>query len=269
MGKKITKKKNADGSMTVSGHLRELRNRLIVCILFLIVFFLIGMYFAPELVKILTGIGTAYGYEFIYISPPELLLQYFSVAFICGVILTLPVILYNVWAFIQPGLKKNENKLFIAALFSGLICFVIGVLFAYKLMLPFMLRFLIGISSGSEIHASVTVGNYLTFLMTIFIIFGIIFELPVLCVILTQMGLLKVAWMKKARKVVIILIFFIAAVVTPPDVVSQCMVAIPMLALYELSILLCTLIPRGRREEPEEEDEEEDGDDETDKDKED
>ncbi len=247
------KEKSADGNMTVTGHLRELRNRIIVCVLCLVVFFLIGMYFAPRIVRLLTDIGAAFGYDFIYISPPELLLQYFSVAFISGVVLTLPVILYNVWAFIQPGLKKNENKLFIAALISGLICFIIGVIFAYRLMLPFMLRFLIEVSGGSDIRASVTVGNYLTFLMTIFIIFGIIFEMPVLCVTLTQMGLLKVVWMKKARKFVIVLIFIVAAIVTPPDVVSQCMVAVPMLALYECSILLCTLLPRGRREEPSEE----------------
>jgi sec-independent protein translocase protein TatC len=123
----------------------------------------------------------------------------------------------------------------------GLICFCIGVYFAYRIMLPFMLHFLISLSTGSGVTASISVQNYMTFLMTLFLIFGIVFELPVVSVLLTQMGLLKVEWMKKGRRVVIVVIFVIAALITPPDIVSQIMVAIPMIALYELSIILCTI----------------------------
>lgn len=253
-GKK-KKAQQSGGTMTLTGHLKELRNRIIICVVFLIVSFLVGLHFAPDIVSVLTDIGKQYGYTYIYISPQELLLQYFSVALLAGVIITLPLILYQIWAFVQPGLKKNENGLFLTALISGLICFVLGVLFAYKLMLPFMLRFLIEISRGSEIHASVTVGNYMTFLLTIFIIFGIIFELPVVTVLLTQMGLLRVEWMRKARKFVIVLIFFVAAIITPPDVVSQVMVAFPMLGLYELSIVICTLLLKFRKNSDHEADE--------------
>ena len=256
MSKRTTKAKGArasadqsqdGGMMSLSGHLKELRNRLIICVVFLIAAFLVGFHFAPDIVQVLTDIGKQYGYTYIYVSPPELLLQYFSVALIAAVVVTLPLILYHVWAFVQPGLKRNENRLFLSALIFGLIMFVIGVIFAYKIMLPFMLHFLIDISSGSDIQASVTVGNYISFLMTIFIIFGIIFELPVISVILTQMGLLKVEWMKKFRRIIIVVIFFIAAVVTPPDVVSQVMVAIPMLILYEASIILCSILLKFRR----------------------
>jgi len=249
------------GMMSLSGHLRELRNRLIICIVVLIVTFLAGIHFAPDLVKALTAIGEQYGYTYIYVSPPELLLQYFSVALIAAVCVTMPVILYHIYAFVQPGLRKNENRLFVCALVSGLIMFVVGVIFAYRIMLPFMLRFLIDISEGSDIKAQVTVGNYLSFLMTIFIIFGILFELPVISVVLTQLGLLKVEWMKRFRKPIIVLIFFVAAVVTPPDVVSQVMVAIPMLCLYEVSIVLCTVLLKLRRRGPETEDEEEEDED--------
>lgn len=253
-GKK-KKAQQSGGTMTLTGHLKELRNRIIICVVFLIISFLVGLHFAPDIVSVLTDIGKQYGYTYIYISPQELLLQYFSVALLAGVIITLPLILYQIWAFVQPGLKKNENGLFLTALISGLICFVLGVLFAYKLMLPFMLRFLIEISRGSEIHASVTVGNYMTFLLTIFIIFGIIFELPVVTVLLTQMGLLRVEWMRKARKFVIVLIFFVAAIITPPDIVSQVMVALPMLGLYELSIVICTLLLKFRKNSDHEADE--------------
>lgn len=237
----------SEKNMTISEHLRELRNRLIVCLVCLVVSFLAGLHFAPAIIDGLTSIGEAYGYIYVYIAPQELLMQYFSVALLAGLCITLPVIAYQLWAFIQPGLRRNENTLFSAALISGLICFIIGVMFAYKIMLPFMLHFLIDIGKGSTITASISVQNYLNFLFTIFIIFGMVFELPVVSVLLTQMGLLKITWMKKARRVIIVLIFFIAAVITPPDIVSQIMVAIPMIGLYELSIILCSILLKLKR----------------------
>lgn len=182
-------------------------------------------------------------------------MQYFSVALLAGVIITLPVILFNIWAFVQPGLRKNENLLFLSAMIFGLICFALGVLFAYKVMFPFMLHFLIELSEGSKITSSISVQNYMDFLLSIFLVFGLVFELPVVSVLLTQMGLLKPAWMKKGRRVIIVVIFLVAAFITPPDIVSQIMVAIPMVGLYELSIILCTFslkLKRNRKQEEEE-----------------
>ncbi len=234
-------------NMTLSGHLRELRNRVVVCLVCLIVTFLAGLHFAPDIIDFLTDMGKGFGYTYVYLAPQELLMQYFSVAFLAGVCVTLPLILYQIWAFVQPGLKKNENILFLSAMVSGLLCFVLGIFFAYKVMLPFMLYFLIDISKDSGITASISVQNYMSFLLTIFVIFGIVFELPVVSVLLTQMGLLKITWLKTGRRFVIVLIFFVAAVITPPDIVSQIMVAIPMIGLYELSILISSLLLRLRR----------------------
>ena len=232
--------------MPLTGHLKELRNRIIICVACLLVFFMLGLSAAPRVVKVLTGIGEQYGYQFVYIAPQELLLQYFSIAMVVGVVLSVPVVLYHVWSFIQPGLKENENTMFGSALVAGTVFFVIGAAFAYFVMLPFMLRFLIGLSRGSDVTASVSVANYIGFMMTIFVIMGIIFELPVVCVLLTSLGLLKVEWMVKFRKFAIVIIFVVAAIVTPPDVVSQCMVAVPMLALYQLSIMICKVIARRK-----------------------
>lgn len=227
--------------MSLSDHLRELRNRILVCVVLLIISMLVGLHFAPDLVEMFLDIGKQYHYRFVYIAPQELLLQYFSVAFLLGLCVTLPVLFYQAWAFMRPGLKKNENLFFLFAMVFGLICFGGGVYFAYRVMLPFMLYFLITLSSASKVTASISVQNYMTFLMTVFVIFGIVFELPVVSVLLTQMGLLKVRWMKAGRRVVIVAIFVVAALITPPDIVSQVMVAIPMMALYELSIILCTI----------------------------
>jgi sec-independent protein translocase protein TatC len=114
-----------------------------------------------------------------------------------------------------------------------------------------MLRFLINVSIGSDITASISVQNYVTFLLTIFMIFGVVFELPVVSVLLTQMGLVKVSWMRKGTKIVIVIIFIVAAFITPPDIVSQVMVAIPMIGLYELSIVISSILLKLRRKKPE------------------
>lgn len=247
-------KEKSEQSMTLTGHLRELRNRLVICVICLLASSLVGLHYAPELVELLTGIGKSYGYSYVFIAPQELLMQYFSIALLAGACITFPMVLYHVWAFVQPGLQKNENFLFLSAVFFGLICFAGGIFFAYQIMLPFMLHFLIGISAGSEITAAISVQNYITFLLTIFMVFGIVFELPVISVLLTQMGLLKVEWMKKGRRVIIVVIFFVAALITPPDVVSQIMVAIPMACLYEISILVCSVLMKFRKKEEPEED---------------
>ena len=246
-------RKKKESNMSLSGHLRELRNRVVICVVCLVFTFLVGLHFAPDLVELLTGMGEQYGYQYVYIAPQELLMQYFSVALIAALCIAFPVIAYNIWAFMKPGLRKNENFLIRAALVCGLGCFVIGVLFAYYIMIPFMLHFLIDLSRGSDITASISVQSYLTFLFSIFLIFGIIFELPVMSVVLTQVGILKTKWMRKGRKLIVICIFVISSLVTPTDIVSQIMVAIPMIALYEVSILISSALLKLRKKKQQDE----------------
>ncbi|SFK92462.1 sec-independent protein translocase protein TatC [Lachnospiraceae bacterium KH1T2] len=231
-----------DGNMSLSAHLRELRNRIGVCLVFLMAAMFVGLYFAGDLVQLFLELGEKYNYEFVYITPQELLIEYFSLAFVFAVVLTFPIILYQIWAFMTPGMEFREKVFFLGTFLFGLIFAALGVLFAGKILIPFMLKFLIDLSAGTGVKANISVQSYISFLITIFIIFAVIFELPIVSVILTQLGILKTAWMKKGRKFVIILIFFVAAVITPPDVVSQVMTAIPMLFLYEFSIVLCDLL---------------------------
>ena len=124
-----------------------------------------------------------------------------------------------------------------------------------------MLRFLIQLSGTVDVAASMRLQEYISFLLTVFLIFGIVFEMPVVTVVLTILGILRAEWLVKARKVMIVVVFLVAAIITPPDVVSQIMIAIPMLLLYELSILLCKLFTRKKKQAQEEtagaEDEEE------------
>ena len=154
---------------------------------------------------------------------------------------------YQVYAFCSPGLSKKERGFTLAALIAGTLCFLAGAAFARFISLPFMLRFLIQFTFEVDVSASISIDQYVSFLLTVFVIFGLVFELPVISVLLTGLGLIKAEWLRKGRKVMIVLIFVLAAIITPPDVVSQIMVAIPMIGLYELSIVLCRLVARSEK----------------------
>ncbi len=233
--------------MPLTGHLKELRDRILVCAAVLAVGFGVCLALAPRLITHFTDMGRALGYRFVYIAPQELLMVYFSAATVGAVAAAAPVIAWQVYAFCRPGLKKGERAGMLASLGAGAVCFCAGVAFAYFVSLPFMLRFLIAFSAGVHITAAISIAEYVHFLLTVFVIFGLVFELPVLSVLLTALGLLQPRWLQKGRRPMVVLIFVIAAVITPPDVVSQVMVAVPMLALYELSILLSRLCLRLKR----------------------
>ena len=242
-----SRRENPDGSMPLTGHLRELRNRVLLCLLALGAGFLACLSLAPRLVTLFTDMGAAYGYTYVYIAPQELLMVYLSLALAGGLVAAFPFVAYHAYAFCGPGLKARERGFMLGALCFGTACFCAGVLFAYFLSVPFMLRFLIQFSVEVDVSAAISIQEYVNFLTTVFLIFGAVFELPVISVLLSALGILRAEGMAKARKVVIVVIFFLAAVITPPDVVSQIMVAVPMIALYELSILLCRVFGRRKR----------------------
>lgn len=246
--KSKARRENPDGSMTLGAHLRELRHRVIICLLALLAGFVVCLGLAPRLVQMLTDMGVDYGYAYVYIAPQELLMVYFTLALVGGLVIAFPFIGYHIYAFCGPGLTKRERRYMLGALTLGTLFFLLGELFAYFVSVPFMLRFLISFSTQVNVSAAISIQEYVNFLITVFLIFGLVFELPVISVLLTMLGVLKVEWMVKARKVMIVIIFLIAAIITPPDVASQIMVAVPMIALYELSILLCRLFRRRKTE---------------------
>ncbi|MBE7005337.1 MAG: twin-arginine translocase subunit TatC [Ruminococcaceae bacterium] len=236
-----------DGSMTLSGHLRELRGRVLVCVLLLLGAFAGCLTVAPRLVTLLTDKGEQYAYRYVYIAPQELLLVYMNVALIGALVVCSPVLVYEAYAFCRPGLGRKTRVYTVGALIAGAAFFLAGVAFAYYISLPFMLRFLIQFTHEVNVAASISIGEYVSFLLTVFVIFGVVFELPVVSVMLTGLGVIKAEWLVKGRRVMIVLIFVLAAIITPPDVVSQVMVAFPMLGLYELSIVLCRIVGRAKK----------------------
>ena len=208
-----------DGSMTLTGHLKELRNRLIICAVVFVVGVVVSLAYADRLIDLLTAMGRDY-YEFVSIAPQEKLMQYFRVSILAGVVVTVPVAFYHIYAFARPGLKRSESTFFKLVMLLGLILFCVGVLFAY-------------------------------------IIFGCVFEMPLITIILSKMGIINPQLLKQVRGVAIVIIFFIAAVVTPPDIVSQCMVAGPMVLLYFISILLSGIFYKPKEDDDDEDDEDE------------
>lgn len=236
-----------DGSMSLSGHLKELRNRILVCVVLLVIVFALVLSVAPQIVTVLENMGRKYQYEFVQIAPQETFLVFMNVALIGAVVVSFPVFGYQIYAFCSPGLSRKERTYIAGSLVAGGLCFLLGVAFAYFISLPFMLRFLIQFNGIVDIAANISIQQYVSFLMTVFVIFGLVFELPVVSVLLTGLGIVRAEWLMKGRKVMIVVIFVLAAIITPPDIVSQVMVAIPMIALYEISIALSKLVGKARR----------------------
>ena len=247
MKKKAKEAASPDGSMSLSGHLRELRNRILICVILLVVVFGICLSFAPQIVTMLTDMGQRYNYVYVYIAPQELFLVYMNVALVGAVVACFPVLAYQIYAFCSPGLSGKERGYISGSLIAGGLCFLAGVAFAYFISLPFMLRFLIQFTGQVDVSASISIQQYVSFLLTVFVIFGLVFELPVVSVLLTGLGLVRAEWLVKGRKVMIVIIFILAAIITPPDIVSQIMVAVPMLALYEISIALSRVVGKAKK----------------------
>ena len=246
--KKEKHEENSEGMMTVSGHLKELRNRIAVILLVFVVTVVVFITIAPTLVNFFTEMGTRFGYEFVFIAPQELLMQRFRVAIIGALVLTSPVILYEVFAFAKPGLTKNESSTLKLSLILGVLFFCVGLLFAYYVAIPFMLDFLIGLRTETDyIKESISVASYLDFVLLLFVIFGAMFEMPLISVVLSRFGLLTPNMLNKGRPYAIILIFIVAAIITPPDIASQILVAVPMILLYLLSTLLSKIFYKKRK----------------------
>jgi len=150
----------------------------------------------------------------------------------------LPIVMYQLWAFIAPGLYLHERKLILPLVVSSYSLFIIGMAFAYFLVFPTVFNFMASYNAPLGAEMSTDIDNYLSFAMTTFLAFGITFEVPVVVVVLVRMGMVSLAKLKEIRPYVIVGAFVISAVVTPPDVLSQLLLAVPMTLLYELGLLI-------------------------------
>ena len=245
------------------GHLEELRKRLVAVAIAVGVGFAISYAFAERLFNLLILPLKAVmpeGDQLIFTNLPEMFFTYLKVAFLSGVLLTAPFIFYQLWMFIAPGLYRREKKYVIPFVVASTILFVGGALFGYFVVFPFGFKFFIGFSN-EYVKALPSVKQYFSFAIKLLFAFGIVFELPVVIFFLTKMGIVTPELLSKKRKYAILLTFVLAAILTPPDVITQCMMAGPLIILYEIGILVARIARNKKkaREEKEEEKEEEKG----------
>jgi len=227
--------------MSVVEHLSELRRRLIISVLAVF----LGSAGCFAFVATIRTLFTlpAGSVQLVYLTPPEVLMTDIKVAFTAGILVASPVVLYQIWAFVVPGLKPGEKRLILPVVVASLVFFLLGVVFSYFVVLPFTLRFFLGFETPG-LAAMFSYSRYVSFAMVIIFSFGLVFQMPLVILLLGKLGMVTSKGLRRTRKFAILVVFIVAAVLTPPDVISQVLMAGPMIVLYELSIALLRLSRR-------------------------
>jgi sec-independent protein translocase protein TatC len=235
-----------ESEMNLFDHLEELRTRLFICAVGLLLTTIVSFVFVDFLRGILTR--PAGDMRFIYTQPAEALMANIRVAFIAGVVFAMPLILTQFILFISPALYKNEKRVIIPVILAMLMFFALGFSFAYFTVLPFAIRFFVGFAS-EELTAMFTISSYLGFATQFLFSFGFVFQMPLVFLFLGKLNLVTAKFLRKSRKYALLIIFVVAAVLTPPDIFSQIMMAFPLMFLYELGIILVVIAQRGKKKE--------------------
>jgi sec-independent protein translocase protein TatC len=231
-------------------HLEELRRRLIYCAIALGIGFIIAYIFSEDLFKLLISPLKEQLPEkgrLIFTNLPEVFIAYIKTAFIGGILISSPIIFYQLWMFIAPGLYQNEKRYIIPFVVFSSLLFIGGALFGYFIVFPFGFRFFLGYAN-EYVQALPSVQQYFSFSIKLLFAFGIIYELPVVIFFLSRMGLVSADFLRKKRKYAILLIFILGAVLTPPDVITQLMMAGPLIILYEISVIIARIAGRKKAE---------------------
>ena len=238
-------------------HLTELRSRLVKSIIYLFIFFIICYFFAENIYNFLVepyanavkddGLNR----RMIYTALHETFITYLKVAFFTSIFITSPIVLTQLWKFIAPGLYKNEKRALLPYLVATPTLFLLGGMLVYYLVMPLAIKFFLTFESSAQISGlpiqlEAKVNEYLSLIMRLIFAFGISFQLPVLLSLLARVGFIDSEYLKKRRKYVVVIIFAVAALLTPPDPITQIGLGIPLLILYELSIISVKYIEKKK-----------------------
>ena len=228
-------------------HLMELRDRVLRMVLAVLVVFLLLMPFANKLFSLLAGPLTAHlpeGSSMIAIEVASPFLIPFKLTLVLAIFVAMPLILYQVWGFVAPGLYRHERRKVMPLLVSSTLLFYAGGAFAYFVVFPLVFAFLTG-TAPEGVSVMTDIGKYLDFVLTLFFAFGVAFEVPIATILLVWSGTVTPATLRKQRPYVIVGAFVIGMLLTPPDVISQTLLALPMWILYELGIILSRYFVRA------------------------
>ena len=238
-------------------HFTELRSRLIKSFVYLFVFFIVCYFFAENIYNFLLSPyaeavkDDQVNRRMIFTALHETFITYLKVAFFAAIFITSPIILTQVWKFVAPGLYKNEKKALLPYLIATPTLFLFGAMLVYYLIMPLAIKFFLSFETSTQmttlpIQLEAKVNEYLSLIMRLIFAFGISFQLPVLLSLLARVGFIDSEYLKKRRKYVVVIIFAVAAILTPPDPITQIGLGIPLLILYELSILSVKIIEKKK-----------------------
>jgi sec-independent protein translocase protein TatC len=232
----------SDDKLPFTDHLDELRHRLIISLVGVGLGFAVSYGFSQQLLLLLQRPMPT---RLVFIAPTEAFFVNLKVAFYAGLFLSVPLLLFQVWKFVAPGLYEHERRYSFPFLIISTILFLLGAIFAYAVILPIALHFLI--AQGGELwQPNITLSNYLSFCMRLILAAGLVFEFPVLMYFLAKVGVVTPEFLVKNRKYAVLLAFVIAAILTPPDVFSQVLLAVPLFLLFEVSIFVAKRVASRR-----------------------
>ncbi len=229
----------ADKTLTLVEHLEELRSRIIKTLIFIIIASC-GLYAFVD--RIMPGLVRPVG-RLVFIAPQEAFISRIKIAFFGGLFLSAPFILFQAWRFVSSGLKPEECKY--ALIFGPLSAafFYLGASFGYFVVVPIGLKFLLGFASDL-MEPMIAVSKYISFVGVLSLSSGVIFELPLVSLFLTKIGLVTPRFLSAGRRHAVVLVFIIAAILTPPDIITQCLMAVPLMIIYEISIVFSKMAYR-------------------------
>ncbi len=231
--------------MSFLDHLEELRSRIIKSLFSIIILSIVAYLFSERLLNFilhpLPGDQAVY-----FLSPTEAFSTRIKISLIAGIIVSVPVIFYNLWKFVVPGLFAKEVKLVIPVVLSSTIFFLIGAAFCFILVLPMSIKFLMDFGTG-KLKPMIQIKEYISFVCYMSLAFGAVFELPIISFFLGRIGIINARTLIKGRKYAVLIILIVAAIITPtPDVFTQLMLAVPLYFLYEVSIIVLKITAKKK-----------------------
>jgi sec-independent protein translocase protein TatC len=232
------------------GYLVEFRKRLIACAIAVLIGFVICYGFSEELFRVLVSplkANMPEGDKLIYTGLPDMFFTYMKTGFVAGFLLASPFVFYQLWMFVAPGLHQRQKKSLVPFVIFSTVLFVGGALFGYFIVFPLGFRFFLGYAN-EHLHALPSVKHYFSFSVKLLFAFGIVFELPVVIYFFTRIGLISAGLLREKRKYAIVINFIVAALLTPADVVSQFMMVVPLIVIYEIGIIVAMIAGRRRIE---------------------
>lgn len=227
-----------DKDLTLTEHLADLRSCLLKSIAALVVGTGISVYLLQDIMAVLTSAAK----ELYYMRPAEAFMIYMKVTLLSGLVLASPFILYELYAFVRPALTKRERRFTLICIPLALVLFIAGLLFSYSFVFPRGLEFFLGFGAG-KVNPLISMESYLDFLLMLVVPFGFAFNVPVILTLLAYLGIISSKMLMKFQRHVILAAFIIAGVITPtPDIITQTLLAVPLILLYEVSIVLIRFV---------------------------